>query len=127
MALLSDPLAQFRQQPKTLLKTGKKPYEAYDKKGRPAPYTEILCISQPSQSPQSRFFLTAIFSADFDDALTLIYRFMAVEIKGKHLEEIAEVPEPSDPRGNRYDLYLLLQRLKAGSMSFEQFLTQAKC
>ena len=42
------------------------------------------------------------------------------------LEEILEVPEPSDPQGNRYELYLLLQRLKAGSMNFEQFLAQAK-
>ncbi len=33
---------------------------------------------------------------------------------------------PADPQGNRYELYLLLQRLKAGGMSFEQFLTQAK-
>ncbi len=42
------------------------------------------------------------------------------------LEEILEAPEPADPQGNRYELYLLLQRLKAGGMSFEQFLTQAK-
>ncbi len=27
---------------------------------------------------------------------------------------------------NPYELYFLLQRLKAGGMSFEQFLTQAK-
>jgi hypothetical protein len=42
------------------------------------------------------------------------------------LEEMLEAPEPPDPQGNRYELYLLLQRLKAGSMSFEQFLAQAK-
>lgn len=90
MKVLSDPLAQFRQQPKTPPKTGKKPYEAYDKKGRPAPYTEILCIAQPSQSPQSRFFLAAVFSADFEDSFTLIYSFMAVEIKGKRLKEVRQ-------------------------------------
>jgi hypothetical protein len=28
--------------------------------------------------------------------------------------------------GNPYELYLLLQRLKSGNMSFEQFLSQAK-
>lgn len=42
------------------------------------------------------------------------------------LEESLEAPEPSDPQGNHYELYLLLQRLKAGGMSFEQFLAQAK-
>ncbi|GAC1392942.1 MAG: hypothetical protein NVS4B11_24340 [Ktedonobacteraceae bacterium] len=67
---MNDPLAQFRQgQPQARVankstRTGKKAYEAYDKKGKPCPYTEILCISQPSQSPQSRFFLAAVFSAD---------------------------------------------------------------
>jgi hypothetical protein len=42
------------------------------------------------------------------------------------LEEIMETPEASDPQGHRYELYLLLQRLKAGGISFEQFLAQAK-
>jgi hypothetical protein len=90
---LSDPLAQFRrEQPKAAppAKTGKKPYEAYDKNGRPCPYTEILCISQASQSPQFRFFLAAVFSADFDDAFTLIYSFLAVEIKGRHLKAVRQ-------------------------------------
>jgi hypothetical protein len=88
---LNDPLAQFRQgQPKTQPRTGKKSYEAYDKKGRPCPYTEILCVAQPSQSPQSRFFLAAVFSADFDDSFTLLYSFMAVEIKGKNLKEVRQ-------------------------------------
>lgn len=95
---MNDPLAQFRQEQSsaraakrnTGASTGKKSYEAYDKNGRPCPYTEILCISQPSQSPQSRFFLTAVFSADFDDAFTLLYSFMAVEIKGKHLKEVRQ-------------------------------------
>ncbi|MFL5660513.1 MAG: hypothetical protein ACJ8BW_04100, partial [Ktedonobacteraceae bacterium] len=45
---------------------------------------------QPSQSPQSRFFLTAVFSADFDDSFTLLYSFMAVEIKGKNLKEVRQ-------------------------------------
>jgi hypothetical protein len=90
---LSDPLGRFRQgqtaatnQPST----GKKPYEAYDKSGKPCPYTEILCVSQPSQSPQARFFLAAVFSADFDEAVTLLYSFMAVEIKGRHLKEVRQ-------------------------------------
>jgi hypothetical protein len=43
---------------------------------------------QPSQSPQSRFFMAVIFSADYDDAFTLIYSFMAVEIKGRNLKEV---------------------------------------
>lgn len=90
---MQDPLAQFRPaQPKAAhpSKTGKRPYEAYDKKGKACPYTEILCVSQPSQSPQSRFFLAAVFSADYDDALTLIYSFMAVEVKGKNLKEVRQ-------------------------------------
>lgn len=90
---MNDPLAQFRQeQPKAgkQTRTGKKPYEPYDKKGKPCPYTEILCVSQPSQSPQSRFFLTAVFSADFEEAFTLLYSFMAVEIKDKHLKEVRQ-------------------------------------
>jgi hypothetical protein len=74
---LNDPLAQFRAQEQQKAarhaKTGKKPYEAYDKEGRACPYTEILCVSQASQSPQSRFFLAAVFSADYDEAFTLIY------------------------------------------------------
>lgn len=32
--------------------------------------------------------MAAVFSADFDDAFTLIYSFMAVEIKGRNLKEI---------------------------------------
>ena len=90
---MSDPLAQFRQGQPTAVNqptTGKKPYEAYAKNGRPCPYTEILCVSQPSQSPQSRFFLAAVFSADFDDAFTLLYSFMAVEIKGRNLKEVRQ-------------------------------------
>ena len=92
-------MARFRQgqpastnQPKTGTqpRSEKKPYEAYDKSGKPCPYTEILCVSQPSQSPQARFFLAAVFSADFDEAITLLYSFMAVEIKGKHLKEVRQ-------------------------------------
>ncbi len=93
MRTLSDPLAEFRTQTtqtKTPTRAGKKPYEAYDNKGRPFPYTEILCAGQPSQSPQSRFFLAAVFSADYEDAFTLIYSFMAVEIKGKRLKPVRQ-------------------------------------
>ena len=43
--------------------------------------TEILCVSQPSQAPQSRFFLASVFSADYDDSFTLVYSFMAVELR----------------------------------------------
>lgn len=68
--------------------TGKKPYEAYDKNGKPSPYTEIRCVLQPSQSPQSRFFMAAVFSTDYDDAFTLLYSFMAVEVKGRNLKEV---------------------------------------
>lgn len=66
----------------------KKSYEAFDTTGKPCPYTEFRCVSQPSQSPQSRFFLAAVFSADDDTALTLLYSFMAAEIRGKHLNAI---------------------------------------
>jgi hypothetical protein len=88
---LADPLAKYRkEQPKPQVNNDKKPYEAYDKRGRPCPYTEILCASQPSQAPQSRFFLTSIFGAGYDDAFTLIYSFMAVEIRGQRLKEVRQ-------------------------------------
>jgi hypothetical protein len=45
-------------------------------------------MMQPSQSPQSRFFMAAIFSSDFDDAFTLVYSFMAVEVKGRNLKDV---------------------------------------
>lgn len=32
--------------------------------------------------------MAVVFSSDYDEAFTLIYSFMAVEIKGKHLREI---------------------------------------
>lgn len=67
---------------------GRRQYEAYDKQGKPSPYTEIHCIMQPSQSPQSRFLLSTIYSADVDEAFTLIYSFLAVEIKGRNLKEV---------------------------------------
>jgi hypothetical protein len=66
----------------------KKPYEAFDTTGKPCPYTEFRCVSLPSQSPQSRFFLEAVFRADEDTALTLLYSFLAVEIRGRHLRAI---------------------------------------
>jgi hypothetical protein len=56
--------------------------------GKSCPYTEFRRVSQPSQSPQSRFFLAAVFRADDDTALTLLYSFLAVEIRGRHLGEI---------------------------------------
>jgi hypothetical protein len=66
----------------------KKPYEAFDTTGKLCPYTEFRCVSQPSQSPQSRFFLGAVFCADEDTALTLLYSFLAVEVRGRHLEAV---------------------------------------
>ncbi|GHO66540.1 hypothetical protein KSC_054320 [Ktedonobacter sp. SOSP1-52] len=93
---MSDPLAQFRREslsPKAANKAskdtaGKRHYEAFDMTNKPAPYTEIRCIMQPSQSPQSRFFMAAVFSADYDDAFTLIYSYMAVEVKGQNLRDV---------------------------------------
>ncbi len=32
--------------------------------------------------------MAAIFSSDFDEAFTLIYSFMAIEVKGKNLKEV---------------------------------------
>ena len=97
---MNDPLSQLRRNQTTWTTandkkasktgTGKKPYEAFDSIGKPSPYTEIRCVLQPSQSPQSRFFLAAVFSADYDDALTLIYSFMAVEIRGRNLREVRQ-------------------------------------
>jgi len=94
---MNDPLSQFRREQTTLTttnnkasKTGtrKKPYEAFDSTGKPSPYTEIRCVLQPSQSPQSRFFMGAVFSIDYNDAFTLIYSFMAVMVKGRNLKEV---------------------------------------
>jgi hypothetical protein len=65
--------------------TAKRRYEAFDNTGKPSPYTEIRCVLQPSQSPQSRFFMAAVFSADYDEAFTLLYNYMAVEVKGRNL------------------------------------------
>jgi hypothetical protein len=56
--------------------------------GKPWSYTEIRCVMQPSQSPQTRFFLAAVFSTDYDEAFTLIYSFLAIEIRGKNLTAV---------------------------------------
>jgi hypothetical protein len=93
---LSDPLSQFRKaetpartaRATTGNQAGKRSYEAYDTSGKPCPYTEIRCLLQPSQAPQSRFLMAVVFSSDYDEAMTLIYSFLAVEIKGKNLKEI---------------------------------------
>lgn len=68
--------------------TGKRPYEAYDTISKTFPYMEIRCLLQPSQSVQSRFLMAVVFSADFDETFTLIYSFMAVEVRGRNLREI---------------------------------------
>jgi hypothetical protein len=93
---LSDQLSRYRRKDAsedtanatTFSNAGKRPYEAYDTSNKPFPYMEIRCILQPSQSPQSRFFMTAVFSADFAEMFTLIYSFMAVEVKGHNLTAI---------------------------------------
>src|SRR5260370_18124931 len=95
---MNGSLSQFRKEQATWTtakdnkasKTGmgKKPYEAFDSTGKPSPYTEIRCVLQPSQSPQSRFFMAAVFSVDYDDAFTLLYSFMAVEVNGSNLKEV---------------------------------------
>lgn len=88
----SDPLSQFRRSTPPASPTNgasaKRVYEAFDRTGKPSSYMEIRCVTQPSQSPQSRFFMGAVFSSDFDEAFTLIYSFMAVEIKGKNLKDV---------------------------------------
>src|SRR5207249_1244795 len=78
MTIVDDPLSQSRweQSPAGAANqtgAGKKPYEAFDTKGKLSPYLEIRCVLQPSQSPQSRFFMAAVFGSDFDDAFTLLY------------------------------------------------------
>jgi hypothetical protein len=93
---LSDTLSQFRREQPTAkaashaskATTEKKPYEAFVTAGKPVPYMEILCVTQPSQSPQSRFLMAAVFRTDFDEAFTVIYSYMAVEIKGQNLREV---------------------------------------
>lgn len=32
--------------------------------------------------------MAAVFSTDYDDAFTLLYSFMAVEVKGRNLKEV---------------------------------------
>ena len=83
----NDPLAEYRGG-KALAKPDKAIYQAYDKRDRPVTYTEILCKAQPSQSPQSRFLLGTIFGADYENSITLLYSFMAVEIKGQNLKAV---------------------------------------
>jgi hypothetical protein len=98
---MGDPLSQFRrgEQPQTSSRaandnrkaqasTGKKAYEPFDKRGRPSPYLEIRCVLQPSQSPQSRYLMDVVYSADFDDGFTLLYSFMAVEVRGANLKDV---------------------------------------
>lgn len=95
---MGDPLSQFRKSQPSVeaandnkaAGTAKKQYEAFDRAGKLSPYTEIRCVMQPSQSPQSRFFMAAVFSSDYDDAFTLIYSFMAVEVKGRNLKEVRQ-------------------------------------
>lgn len=92
---MNDQLSRFRRGQSVTGTTslgketaGKRTYEAFDKMGKPSSYMEIRCVTQPSQSLQSRFFMAAIFNSDFDDAFTMVYSFMAVEVRGCNLKEI---------------------------------------
>jgi hypothetical protein len=96
---MSDQLSRFRrgQAPalraagddrRTPQSVGKKTYEAFDKRGRPSPYLEIRCVVQPSQAPQSRYLMDVVYSTDFDDGFTLLFSFLAVEVRGKNLADI---------------------------------------
>jgi hypothetical protein len=95
---MSDQLSRFRRGEPPALRAagdnrtpqsvGKKTYEAFDKRGRPFPYLEIRCVVQPSQAPQSRYLMDVVYSADYDDGLTLLYSFLAVEVRGKNLADI---------------------------------------
>jgi hypothetical protein len=67
---------------------GKKPYKAFESTGKPSPSTEFRCVLQPSQAPQSRFFMAVVFSSDGNDAFTLLYSYMAVEVKGRNLRAV---------------------------------------
>jgi hypothetical protein len=95
--LSSDPLSQFRRTEQVspgaasqsrVPGAAKKTYEAFDKRGRPSPYLEIRCVLQPSQTPQSRYLMDVVYSADFDDGFTLLYSFMAVEVRGANLKDV---------------------------------------
>ncbi len=94
---MNDPLAQYRRAATTRATTiepqpshGKKPYEAYDKQGKPSLFTEIRSLAQPSQAPQARFLLSVIFSEGTEEAFTLIYSFQAVEVRGRNLQEVRQ-------------------------------------
>lgn len=66
----------------------KKMYEAFDTKGRSSPFLEIRCVLTPSQAPQFRYLMDVVYSTGGDDGFTLIYSFMAAEIKGVHLKDM---------------------------------------
>jgi hypothetical protein len=40
-------------------------------------------------------FMAAVFSSDFDEAFTLLYSFMAVEVKGRNLKEVRQAIQNS--------------------------------
>ena len=90
------PTSQFHreEQPQAPLRAAnqsraaKKIYEAFDKNGCPAPYLEIRCVLKPSQAPQSRHLMDVVYSADFDNDFTLLYSFMAVEVRGANLKVV---------------------------------------
>ena len=45
-------------------------------------------MRKPSQTPQSRYLMDVVYSTDFDEGFTLLYSFMAVEVKGANLKDI---------------------------------------
>lgn len=93
---MSNAPSQFDREPpatKTASQTSKssatkKRYQAFATAGKPVPYMEILYVMQPSQAPQSRFLMATVFSTDCDTSFTLIYSYMAVEVKGHNLKEV---------------------------------------
>jgi hypothetical protein len=88
------PMPQSRKEQTSPLKGAnqnratKKIYEAFDKKGCQSPYLEIRCVLKPSQAPQSRHLMDVVYSTDFDNGFTLLYSFMAVEVRGTNLKDV---------------------------------------
>lgn len=67
-------------------KRKKKRYAAFDTRGKAFPYLEIRCVTKLSHAPQFKCFIKTIPGTDFDHSFTLLYSFMAVEIRGRNLD-----------------------------------------
>lgn len=93
VTMMNDPLSPYRREPSPArsarqTRAGKKLYEAFDTRGRSSPYLEIRCVQSPSQALQSRYLMDVIYSADGEDGFTLLYSFLAVEIRGTNLKDV---------------------------------------